>query len=276
MIAKEKWRRFFRRIGDEVFPDRYSCIVCDRELPAPVRDGTCDSCRAEWPYVGQAICLKCGKPILPEGSDTPIAVPYDPQGIWLDDEWEDIPLLVEVRDGTYCRLCRRYERHFDMARSAFAYCGIAQQSIYRMKFGSKGYIGRYLSAYVADAYVAEAWDVDMVAAVPLHWKRRLARGYNQAAIVARSFAERMQLPYCDDAIRKVRSTAEQAKLKHKERIDNLKGAFAADKSKVQGKRVLVVDDVLTTGFTLDEVAHALKKAGATRVYGLTVANVAER
>ena len=268
-------RPWLSRLGDEVFPDKYTCIVCGAELYRASREGTCPACSEQLPYIEHPYCLKCGKPILPPETVLPAAADIaDPEQTWVHG-WEDDPPLVDVPDGTYCRLCRREERHFALVRSAFAYTGVARRLIYRMKFGSKGYIGRYLSAYLVDVYINEQMQADLVVAVPLHWTRRLQRGYNQAAIVAESFAERLQLPYAAKALRKVRRTLPQTHLDNKARSQNLHGAFVVDKQQVQGKIVLVIDDVLTTGSTMDEVARCLRRAGAKSVLGLTIANVPE-
>ena len=273
--GRDKTRRLLGRLGDELFPDRYTCIVCGAELFTASREGTCPTCSGLLPLIQHPYCLKCGKPILPPDTVLPAAADVaDPEQQWVTG-WEDEPPLVDVPDGTYCHLCRCTRRHFAMARSAFAYTGMARRLIYRMKFGDKGYIGRYLSAYLADVYINEGWEADLVVAVPLHWTRRLQRGYNQAAIVAAHFADRLQLPYAPKAVRKVRRTLPQTHLDTKARRINLHGAFAVDRGQVQGKIVLVVDDVLTTGSTMDEMARCLLAAGAKRVLGLTVANVPE-
>lgn len=268
--TRDKWRRVWQCVLSEVFPDRYTCIFCNKELQEPNRLGVCDACGPTLPYVGRSFCLKCGKPILPEGADAPLPCTYD----------EELDYLSSADDGTdlvntYCAMCRHNPRHFDRVRSVFSYQGEVRRALYRLKFGHAQYMAPYLAAYLADTYLADPVAVDLVVAVPMHAVRRRRRGYNQSHLIARSFAERLRLSYSRTAVRKTRATDAQTHLSMADRQTNLKGAFAVDSAEVAGKSVLVIDDILTTGATLSEVADALKQAGAVHVYGLTVANVPE-
>jgi len=268
--SRDKIKSFFKGLRSEIFPDRYNCIYCDVELNTPNRQGVCDTCRPLLPYITGACCLKCGKPFLPAGADAPNAS--------FDDEAGYIEALEE-EDGLfsgYCAMCRHNARHFDSVRSVFAYQGVVRAALYRLKYGDARYLAPYFGAYLVDIYLADPTEVDLVVSVPLHPSRRRERGYNQAHLIAKDFAERMQLAYFPSALTKTKRTMSQTKLSFRDRQENLAGAFASDKALVKGKRVLVIDDVLTTGATMSEVAHTLKRAGAVHVYGLTVANVAER
>lgn len=111
---------------------------------------------------------------------------------------------------------------------------------------------------------------DLVVAVPLSPQRLQKRGYNQAALVARPLAWMLGVPYAKRLVKKVRDTVSQVGLSIEMRKQNMTGAFRVDGTGAAGKEVLVVDDVLTTGATLDAVAHALKEAGAKKVIGLVV------
>lgn len=111
--------------------------------------------------------------------------------------------------------------------------------------------------------VLSPWQIDVVCAVPLHWQRYLQRGYNQAALLARHIAKAQRIPY-QPLLSRLRATQQQAKLDAETRLDNISGAFRAKPAK--GKRVLLVDDVLTTRATTTECALALLEAGAACVY----------
>jgi competence protein ComFC len=115
------------------------------------------------------------------------------------------------------------------------------------------------------------WDLDMVVPVPLGAARQKERGYNQASLLARPLAMQLNLNYRSKALLRVRETQSQIELNREQRKLNVAGAFRADPKNVAGKNVLVIDDVTTTGSTLDSCADALLYAGAGKVYGLTLA-----
>jgi ComF family protein len=115
------------------------------------------------------------------------------------------------------------------------------------------------------------WPVDLVIPVPASLARLAERGYNQVSLLARPIGLGLELPYRPHALVKVRETRSQVGLSAKERQENVRGVFRADQQIVKGKSVLVVDDVTTTGSTLEECAQALVRVGARQVYGLTLA-----
>ncbi|MEZ4633257.1 MAG: phosphoribosyltransferase family protein [Deinococcales bacterium] len=116
---------------------------------------------------------------------------------------------------------------------------------------------------------AKRWKFDLICAVPLHLRRYLARGYNQSALIAKGTAERLHRPYEQVVIRS-RMTQQQAKLGAGEREKNVQGAFRAREA-ARGKRILLIDDVYTTGATIKSCAESLKRIGAKDVYLATVA-----
>jgi ComF family protein len=137
-----------------------------------------------------------------------------------------------------------------------------------LKFGRLDYLGRHLAAALAAGLGAGLVGCDRVVPVPLHWWRRLARGYNQAERIARPLAGRLGLP-CVQALARRRATPPQSLLGREERLANLREAFRVPRPEcVEGLRVLLVDDVATTGATLEAAAAALKKAGAAAVTAL--------
>lgn len=116
------------------------------------------------------------------------------------------------------------------------------------------------------------WETDAIIPVPLHSEKEKERGYNQAKILAKELARRKQIPFIEDQLIKVRRTLPQTSLEAKERGKNLRGAFEIeDREKIEGKIVLLVDDVFTTGSTLQECSLVLRRAGALEVRALTVA-----
>lgn len=257
MDAKKN-AKWMSAIKQAFFPDTYNCIFCGREMP-PQRTGTCDFCKKGLPFVVGPCCIKCGKPIFREEEDAQYEL-----------KTEGVVQTDANAAGVYCSNCRNKDRAFDEAASTFSYGGVIQHLVHHLKFRDGAYLAPYISAYLVDTYVLNPIDVDVVTAVPMTRKAQRRRGYNQAELVANDFAARVNIPY-GAIVHKVKETVPQEKLGAKERSANLEGAFRADECK--GQRVLIIDDVLTTGQTIHEVARALKKAGARRVYALTFANV---
>lgn len=124
-----------------------------------------------------------------------------------------------------------------------------------------------------DTYMQNDLDAQVIIPVPISYKREKERGFNQSYLLAKSLALKLNLPVNKDAIIKVKDNKQQAKLSLRERRNNVIGAYEiVDRAAVKGKKVLVVDDILTTGSTLSEVSRRLKIAGAVAVYGLVIAS----
>lgn len=239
MLMKDKLRKFF----ETIFPDKYSCNICGKELENSARLGLCEECIKDIHFVGDERCTMCGVRI--EGH-------------------KDI-----------CDSCRRYPREFSYARSAVVFEDNARILIHKLKFNSERYIAKYLSAFLVDVFVDEKINCDIVTCVPLSKKRRRARGYNQAEEIAKYFCERLELD-CDMSILvKVKEIEPFAKSTASERIEMVSGAYEAVKPElIQDKTVLLIDDVLTTGSTTSEVSKTLVEAGAKEVIVLTFASTA--
>jgi ComF family protein len=143
--------------------------------------------------------------------------------------------------------------------------------LHRLKYQNDIGLGQALADPLTQYLQQLSWHVDLVVPVPLGKDRKNDRGYNQVALLALPLALNCDLDYLPDALIRDRETMSQVGLSVHERMANVSGAFAAVPSKVTGKRVLIVDDVCTTGATIRSCAVALKQAGATAVYGLSLA-----
>ena len=148
------------------------------------------------------------------------------------------------------------------------YNGALERAVRAYKFGNVRRLGGFFGAALADALTASGWEADLLCAVPLHPVRFMQRGYNQSALLARAAAKGSGLPY-RAVLKRVRSTRQQARLGGGDRQGNVAGAFVA--SALQGERVVLFDDVLTSGATATECALTLLGAGASRVYVATIA-----
>jgi ComF family protein len=169
-------------------------------------------------------------------------------------------------------LCRAGLRGFDAAYSFGPYEGVLRQLIHLFKYAKMRTLERPLSALLVRA-LARDEAFDAIVPVPLHWRRRFQRGFNQADLLARGVARATGIPIVR-ALRRIRSTSTQAGLSNRTRRQNVTSAFRS--RNVAGKRILLIDDVMTTGATGAACALALKQAGAGRVALLTVARVDRR
>jgi len=137
-------------------------------------------------------------------------------------------------------------------------------------------LGEVLSKPMIDLLKQLKWKVDLVTPVPISRERQDARGYNQAALLAYPLSLSCGLPYCADVLKKVRDARSQVGLDYSQRYDNVDQVFQANGKKLPGKSVLVVDDIITSGATLNACSAALLAGGAKEVYGLTLARAGLR
>ncbi len=234
-LALGKAARAFR---DALFPPDITCDVCGEELTAQTRYRLCAECTEQLPRVGEHVCLVCGAPITDEAD--------------------------------YCIRCQYEESAFLKNRSPLVYDGKARELIHKFKFGGKKYIAQTLGAMMADEYLKRGMHAEIAAIVPMTHAEEKSRGYNQSELLANEIADRLKLPLLP-ALVKTKDTASQKKLTGKERAQNLKDAFTCTYIQVKGRKVLLIDDVFTTGATANACAEALIKAGAREVCVLTAA-----
>ncbi len=178
-----------------------------------------------------------------------------------------------------CALCRSGLRGFDAAYCYGAYEGVLREMVHLYKYGRIKTMARPLADLLAAALPRDE-RFDLITPVPLHWRRQWQRGFNQSELLAQEVARRCGIPL-RKVLKRVRPTLTQAGLSNTERRRNVVAAFrirggASRNRQVQGKRILLIDDVMTTGSTAAACALALKRAGAARVALLTVARVDRR
>jgi len=229
------------------FPE--GCRICGRQLEEVSRVPVCEGClNAPQPLPAEHFCIACRTPFHNR-------FPLDEHGL--------------------CALCRLGLRGFDAAYSAGAYEGVLRELVHLFKYGRVRSLARPLGERLASAIPLEE-RFEVIVPVPLHWRRRLARGFNQARLLARAVARRYAAPVAS-LLRRRRWTDSQAGLSHAQRRANVSGAFAVRRpEQVRGRRVLLVDDVMTTGATASACATALKRAGAHYVAVLTLARADRR
>ena len=189
------------------------------------------------------------------------------------------PFISEVAAQSIqptCRLCRAGRYSFSRARSFAVYNSTLVAAITLLKYEEVTRLGDWFAARLADVFAKNAKDLraDVVVSVPLHADRLRERGYNQAELIARPLARRLGLELGTYLLVRKLPRPPQLLLSRTERWKSVRGAYATRHGvRVDNLRILLVDDVMTTGATLDACAQALKKAGAAEVFGLTVARV---
>lgn len=172
--------------------------------------------------------------------------------------------------GEPCSQCRAYPLHITQIRAVAFHEGVLRKAIHEFKYRGRRELDLPLSGLLVDYLSSSPIRFDLITAVPLHQRRERERGYNQSELLAKHVSRRLGMPYISGLVR-TRETQDQVGLDGQTRRENMRGAFLADRADFRGARVLIVDDVCTTGATLDACANALHLQGAAFTYGLTIA-----
>jgi len=231
------------------------CRLCDRLLLRASTLPICAECLGSFPAIGGPLCDRCGQPLA----------------AWSLSGQQD----ATGPEALTCPDCQRRAYGFDRARSYALYKGGLVRAVVMLKFERIEPLGRWFSQRLAEVVRREGIVADIVVPVPLHRQREQERGYNQADLIAKPLAHRLGLSYRAVLLTRTKPRPDKHMLSLEERWESVRGAFATRSgSKVDNLRVLLVDDVMTTGATLDAAARALRGAGAKSVIGLTVARAA--
>ncbi len=231
-------RKLTDRILDLFFPPR--CPFCD-EAVVSASGLVCDRCLNELHFVQDPFCMKCGKPL-------------------------------REKEAEYCDDCKKNPHVFKANRAVLVYDGRVRPSIYRFKYGGRKEYARCYAGLVAQNlgdWISHI-QPDVIVPVPLHRKRLLKRGYNQAALFADRLGRLTGIPVMPSLAVRVKNTRPQKRLDYAGRQKNLKKAFKIRRNDVKLRHVLLVDDIYTTGSTLDALTAVFRQAGAAQVYGLTL------
>ena len=228
---------------DALLPPR--CLACRTEVAAP---GTlCPACWQKLAFLGPPHCARCGYPF-----------PYDPG------------------PGALCAECTRAPPLWAKARAVLRYDDASRALAVPFKHADRTDMAPALGAWLARAGAEVLADADVLVPVPLHRWRLIVRRYNQAALLAHATGRIAGIPVAPDALVRRRNTPSQGRLKPGERARNVRGAFAVRPGRedaLAGRRVVLVDDVFTTGATVEACTRALRAGGAASVAVLTLARV---
>lgn len=187
-----------------------------------------------------------------------------------------IPFSFDLGAGALCAACIEREPLFNQSRSAVVYNEASRKLILTFKYGDRLHAVDTFAPWMIRSGQGLIEKSDVILPVPLHHRRLRERRFNQSALLAQAIAKRVSLPYLPNALLRIRHTISQQGLSAKERDQNVHGAFVVNKSHVKnlaGKNILLVDDVFTSGATLNECARILKAAKVAEVNVLTIARV---
>lgn len=225
-----------RSIVDLFFPKR--CVLCDGTLSGE-EEGICGGCIGKIKYIEGDVCAVCGRTV----SD----------------------------NAELCRECAGRKRGFLGGRFPLSY-ELIGDSVFRFKYANRPEYGAFYAKCIVERWREwiEAVDPDALIPVPLHKKRFNKRGYNQAEILAKEISNLINVPCLPGLVSRVKNTAPQKRFDRKQRQINVKKAFIVNENSVKLSTVIVVDDIFTTGSTIEALSDVLKKAGVKRVYFLTI------
>ncbi|HEY2460946.1 MAG TPA: ComF family protein [Candidatus Acidoferrum sp.] len=270
-IFAQSSRSWLQNVADAlvsvVFPA--DCRLCERLLTHGTRLPICDDCLASFHPMPSILCQVCGQPLQVT------APPAETDGQTSID-WPPPPIDASTLP---CPACNASTFSFARARSYSIYQGLLARAIVMLKFERIDPLANWFAQRLQEIVHREpaALAADVVVSVPLHRDRYKERGYNQADLIAKPLAKLLKLPYQPVLLVRTRPRPDKQLLSFAERWEIVRGAFATRPgSQVDNKRVLLVDDVLTTGATLDACSQALRAAGAKSVIGLTIARAARQ
>lgn len=234
-----------RQLADLVYPPDIYCIGCSRPLAPGRLYSMCDDCLAEISWANGKLCAGCGRPL---------------------EEWYP---------DRFCSECINRDRSFDAGMTCFLYKDTERNVIKDLKYHGKSYLARILSEIMADKADASHAECDIIIPVPMYRKKEKSRGYNQAGLLAEFLADRLGIPYRDDILIRKRDTQPMNRLNSRERRRNLDDAFCirqGTEAGIKGRRIMLVDDIFTTGTTTEKCSSVLKAGGALSVTVMSLAS----
>lgn len=231
--------KILSKISDWIYPPK--CIICQNILSLELPRWFCEQCRQKLVYIEKPVCIKCGR--------------------------------QAENENTTCPLCAHKTFSFHRNVSLFVYDGDIKDVIHRFKFGNHPEFGEGLAILMAEVFMREFdSQIDCIVPIPMHRKKERSRGFNQAAILANGVSKAIGVPVCTGLSRK-KQTKPQGSLSAAEREENVKNAFEVkERMFFQNKKVLLIDDVFTTGSTVESCAKTLISAGAKEVSSLTLSS----
>ncbi len=294
-------------IMDFFFPQNITCLICQKPIDPNNTYSLCKDCFEEMTFIKEE-CHKCGKPVInrinfdksddeednladeeiKEIEDNCIILTgnnesKDAVNLKIDDDEEYIlEKFEEYREGygkveekkieyTRCKFCENKNFYFDRAISCIEYCDKSKVLVLSLKYYGNTYMSRYIGQVMRDKLEFEQLSADYIIPVPLHKKRMRIRGFNQAEKIASYLSKCTNIPIID-CVKRNRNTKRLYALNKFQREKELKNAFEVkvDSEEIIGKRIILVDDIFTTGTTVNEISKKLKIYGVDEIIVLTL------
>ncbi len=275
--------RYREALMDLLFPLDLSCHICKKPLPREQKkvqslatkdqkllqntgqtrceDYLCPDCIEEIPWIDEPYCKKCSIPLYDNGIDK--------------IHYEEAILRPLAREKNLCGECAE-DSPLDMNLSVCLYQKPIKAAIYAFKYRDKTYLARVFALMMAKklrTLSEKDQDFDLILSVPLHKKRLRHRGYNQADLLAKYLSQELNIPYDSKALSRIKETKTMNQLSKSQRGPNVQDAFFLENSRVKSKKILLIDDIYTTGATAKSIASLLKKHGGSHITMISIARV---
>lgn len=241
--------KMWELLMESIFPSNIYCISCGSMITRDRAYSLCDRCMGDIHWITGKSCNVCGKE------------------------------LNEEYLGSICYNCMNREHYFGRGISCMTYGLLERQMILDLKYNGKGYVGIAFGEIMADRLAVEELETDIIIPVPINRERKKKRGYNQVQIMGAELSRLSGIPMIYDALVRQKNTRLLRSMNPLERESAMKGAFEVPDSKVkyiQGKHILLIDDIMTTGATLDACSKELLNKGAREVCVMTLASGGNR
>ena len=230
-------KQIVKGIADAIYPK--TCPFCDRIIKR--EQDICVECYSKLRYIEEPYCKKCGK-------------------------------QLHKQEVEYCYDCATSIHIYKKGMAVFAYNDMVSKSIYRFKYHNRRYYAKAYGYAMAKrcGEMIKSWQPDVLIPVPIHSKKMQKRGYNQAELIARELSALINIPIDNRCLRRTRHTKAQKELNRNERKKNLEKAFKISSNVVEYKKIVLIDDIYTTGSTIDECAKVLMEAGVKEVFFISL------
>lgn len=226
-----------KRLLYGMFPRR--CPICDKCINSNI--DICSKCEGKLQFLKEPKCKKCGKPI-------------------------------DAEEKEYCMDCEKSNHLYETGIGAYVYSNEVKQSIYKFKYYNRRDFSEFYGRSIATHFQKEIeyWNADVIIPIPIHRKKLVSRGYNQAELFARELSKWLQIPTDSHLLVRVLNTKPQKELGNNDRSKNLKNAFKLTENVVKYNKVILVDDIYTTGSTIDACSEVLLLGGAKKIYFISL------